>query len=247
MTNGNRFFCLKQECFEDVDYDEAGNAILPPLTSIFQQNDLVNDIVPTSPWTLAPKNFTSPVPPHPLCSDSNVNQAASGDIVPDGIPNSGSPFNTDSEGAIKQKDSAPEGASQETLVHLDHSTTTVIPEVSVENGLSASGRPQCNVGDYKQGPAKIRRLPIDGEQYDFLFSVINEWDQPVPVIANCANVQTKYHPQQCLQKSFLPECYLLQDCWTDYPECLHQIYSNVILDSWESNDIYMGDLLENPH
>ncbi len=59
-------FCLKRECFEDEDYDEAGNAILPPLTSIFQQNDLVNDIVPTSPWTPALKNFASPVAPHPL-------------------------------------------------------------------------------------------------------------------------------------------------------------------------------------
>jgi hypothetical protein len=124
----------------------------------FSKNDLVNDIVLTSPWTLAPKNFTSPVAPHPLHSDSNVDQAASGDIVPDGIPNSSSPFNTDSEGVIKQKYSAPEGASQETPVHLDHSKTTVIPEVSVDNGLSASGRLQCNVGDYKQGPAKIRRL-----------------------------------------------------------------------------------------
>ncbi len=238
-------FCLKRESFEDVDYDEAGHAILPPLTSIFQQNDLVNDIVPTSPWTLAPKNFTSPVAPHPLCSDSNVDQAASGDIVPDGIPNSGSPFNTDSEGATKQKDSAPEGASLETLVHLDHSTTTVIPEGPVNNGLSASGWPLCNVGDNKQGPAKIRHLPIDGEQYDFSFSVISEWDRPVPIIANCANVQTKYHLQH-LQKSFLAECYLLQDCWTDDPECLHQIYSNVILDSWKSNDIYIMDI-QDPH
>jgi hypothetical protein len=76
-------------------------------------------------------------------------------------------------------------------------------------------------------------LPIDGEQYDFSFSVISEWGQPVPVIANCANVQTKYHPQQRLQKSFLA---------TDDPECLHQIYSNVILDSWESNDIYITDI-----
>jgi hypothetical protein len=33
------FFCLKQECFEDVDYDGAGNAILPPLTSLFQHDD----------------------------------------------------------------------------------------------------------------------------------------------------------------------------------------------------------------
>ncbi len=32
-------FCLKEECFKDVNYDGAGNAILPPLTSLFQHND----------------------------------------------------------------------------------------------------------------------------------------------------------------------------------------------------------------
>ncbi len=139
-------------------------------------------------------------------------------------------------------DSAPEEASHEILVQLDHSPATVIPFNSVDNGLSASGRPQRNVGNYKQGPAKIRRLPIDGEQYDFSFSVISEWDQPIPVVANCANVQTKYHPQQCLHKSFLAECYLLQDCWVDDPECLHQIYCKVILNSWASDDIYITDI-----
>jgi hypothetical protein len=33
------FFCLKRECFEDVDYDGAGNAIQPLLTSLFQHDD----------------------------------------------------------------------------------------------------------------------------------------------------------------------------------------------------------------
>jgi hypothetical protein len=60
--------------------------------------------------------------------------------------------------------------------------------------------------------------------------------------ANCANVQTKYHPQQHLHKSFLAECYLLQECWANDPECLHQIHSNIILDSWESDDIYITDI-----
>jgi hypothetical protein len=64
----------------------------------------------------------------------------------------------------------------------------------------------------------------------------------VPVVANHANIQTKYHPQQRLHKSFLAECYLLQDCWVNDPECLHQIYSNVILNSWESDDIYIIDI-----
>jgi hypothetical protein len=64
----------------------------------------------------------------------------------------------------------------------------------------------------------------------------------VPVIANRANVQTKYLSQQRLQKSFLVEYYLLQDCWTNDPDCIHQIYSIVILDSWESDDIYLTDI-----
>jgi hypothetical protein len=155
-----------------------------------------------------------------------------GDVVPEGVP-----CKTEAH-----MDSAPEGASHEGLVQLDHSPATVNPNNSVNNGLSASGRPRCNVGNYKQVPAKIRRLPIDGEQYDFSFSVIGEWGQPVPVVTNCANVQTKYHPQKRLHKSFLAECYLLQDCWADDPECLHQIYSNVILDSWESDDNYITDI-----
>jgi hypothetical protein len=89
---------------------------------------------------------------------------------------------------------------------------TVDPNHSVDNGLSASGWPRCNVSSYKQGPAMIGHLPIDGKHYDFSFLVISEWDQPVPVVTNCANIQTKYHLQQCLHKSFLAECQLLQDC-----------------------------------
>jgi hypothetical protein len=40
---------LGQECFAKVDYDNSGNAILPPLTYIFQQDDVVTEIAPTSP------------------------------------------------------------------------------------------------------------------------------------------------------------------------------------------------------
>jgi hypothetical protein len=125
-------------------------------------------------------------------------------------------------------------------VPIDHSIdTNIAPEVPIGNDHSKTGRPRRNVGNYKQGPAKIRRLPIVGEEYDFSFLVISEWDQQVPIIANRGNVQMKYHPQQRIQKSFLAECYLLQDCWTSDPNCIHQIYSNVILNSWESDDIYL--------
>ena len=46
----------------------------------------------------------------------------------------------------------------------------------VDNELSDTGRPHRNVGNYKQGPAKIQLLPIDGEQYDFSFSIFSDWE-----------------------------------------------------------------------
>jgi hypothetical protein len=69
-----------------------------------------------------------------------------GDVVPEGVPSK-------TEAHI---DSAPEGASHDNLVQLDHSPATVNSNNSVDNGLSASGQPQRNVGNYyKQGLAKV--------------------------------------------------------------------------------------------
>jgi hypothetical protein len=55
-------FCLGCECFEDVDYDDNGNAILPPLTSLFQQDDIANEIVPTSLWIISHDEAPPAVP-----------------------------------------------------------------------------------------------------------------------------------------------------------------------------------------
>jgi hypothetical protein len=80
------FFCLKQECFEDVDYDGAGNAILPPLTSLFQHDDFAKEIIPTSKLTLDPNNITSPLAPCAPSPVPSVVQTMPGDIVPEGVP-----------------------------------------------------------------------------------------------------------------------------------------------------------------
>ncbi len=116
----------------------------------------------------------------------------------------------------------------------------------VKNELSDTGRPCQNVGNYKQGPAKIWRLPIDGEQYNFSFSIFSDWDQPVSVSANCSNFQANYHPQQWVNKSFLAECYLLQEPWFDDPKCLYHLYSNIIIDSWDTEEIYILEVTD-PH
>ena len=101
-------------------------------------------------------------------------------VARDDISNNGSQLLQDSEGALQQADSASEGAPRGTLVPIDHSIdTNIAPEVPIGNDHSKTGRPRRNVGNYKQGPAKIRRPPIVGEEYDFLFLVINEWDQQV--------------------------------------------------------------------
>jgi hypothetical protein len=124
-------FHLKRECFEDVDYDGAGNVILLPLTSLFQHDDFANEIIPTSQWTLDPNNITSSLAPGAPCPVPSVVQTMPGDIVPEGVP-------SETEALM---DSAIEGASHESLVQLDHSPATVIPINSVDNGLSASGQP----------------------------------------------------------------------------------------------------------
>ncbi len=62
--------------------------------------------------------------------------------------------------------------------------------------------------------------------------------------ANRAQAQTNYHPKQRVHKSFLAECYLLQDSWIDDLDCLYHIYSNVILDSWESNEVYIMEIID---
>ncbi len=220
---------MRRECFEDVDVNENGNAIIPPFTSIFQQDDVVSDILPPSKWNSGPASQIPLLSTTPFCSESTDKAAPR--CKPNGEPTSG--LHQDSEGAIPQADSVSEGASHDTLVpFVDHSMdSNLVPEVPanpIGNNHSDTTRPWRNVGNYKQGPAKIRRLPIDGEEYDFSFSAISEWDQLVPIIANRGNIQTKYYPQQRIQKSFLAECYLLQDCWADDPHCVRSQTGYVI-------------------
>jgi hypothetical protein len=125
-------------------------------THTHTQDDFANEIIPTSPWTLDTDNITSSLAPGAPSSVPSVDQTVPGDVVLEGVPSK-------TEGDTQHMDSAPEGASHESLVQLDHSPASVNPDFSVNNGLSASGRPQHNVGNYKQGPVKIQRLPIDGE------------------------------------------------------------------------------------
>ena len=109
--------------------------------------------------------------------------------------------------------------------------------------LTATGQPRRNVGTYKDGPAKIRCLPIDGESYDLTFSatVFDDYAHPVPAVSKHGRF-TDYHPTQKLQQCFLAECYLLQEPWFTDRNCLDEVSHNLSLDSWESDEHYFNDI-----
>jgi hypothetical protein len=199
----------------------------------------MHEHTPLSPWVL---------------SDKGNNRYP--DLDPEAVPwedDNQSVTNTEgdmsSEGEmLSQPISVPASNMPQTSVEND-TLLPLIPSASPDTNIGnsqspAPTRPRQNVGTYKQGPAQIQKYPIDGQECDFSFSVTSDWENPVPVTANCANAQTQYHPTQRINKSFLAECYLLQDCWANDPNCIRHIYSNVILDSWESDGIYITDILD---
>jgi hypothetical protein len=109
----------------------------------------------------------------------------------------------------------------------------------------ASGHPRRNVGTYQDGPSIIQRLQIDGESYDLTSSstIVYEWKTPVSVVANQGQV-TEYHPNQKNPQSFLAECYLMQHSWFKDPTCMAALTTNLILDSWETDEYYFNNILD---
>jgi hypothetical protein len=75
-----------------------------------------------------------------------------------------------------------------------------------------NGHPRRNVGTYKDGPTKIRRLPIDGKSYELAYPTDAPFSSlyPVPVISNTAGRPSNYHPKERLNKQFLTECYFFK-------------------------------------
>ncbi len=118
------------------------------------------------------------------------------------------------------------------------------PAAPATDNLSNSGCPCQNVGTYKDGPANIRKFPIDGESYDFAFNIISNWEHPVSVVANRGQVSKKFHSQQKMNKGFLAECYLLQETWSEDPTCLASLSNHLTLDSWESENPTFIDITD---
>jgi hypothetical protein len=124
-------------------------------------------------------------------------------------------------------------------------------EIAVSGGgdvVHDSGRPRRNVGTYKDGPAKIRRFPIDGESYELAYSsnTFLEPLHPVPAITNTAHCPLTYHPTEKVQKQFLAKCYFLQDKWFHDDDCISSLIAHMPVDTWDdgSNDVYFNDIAD---
>jgi hypothetical protein len=137
----------------------------------------------------------------------------------------------------------PTVASPETHVPGGDNPHTVVG--NSESIDDVETRPRRNVGTYKDGPAKIRRLPIDGEEYEFGFNVnvISNWERPVPAVSNSRHVPKSFHAQHKLQKGYLAECYLLQDSWFEDPTFVSELSDHLRVDPWDdSNEIYFNEI-----
>jgi hypothetical protein len=166
--------------------------------------------------------------------DNNGTNEFESNTSPEGVPPS-------RESDRDKEFNFPEGVSgQEEVTQPTEKINDSAPIDIVEN--SDKRRPRRNIGTYKDGPANIRKFPIKGESHDYSF--VSNFDDQFLVPRNCTNIQTKYHSSQKITKSSLSECYLLQDTWITDENCLHNIYTNVILDSWESNQPTIAKVID---
>jgi hypothetical protein len=79
------------------------------------------------------------------------------------------------------------------------------PEEKIIPNEEVAHQPCQNVGTYKDGPSKIRRLPIDGESNKLAYNHNLSFDaiHPVPAVSNRANCTSDYHPEQKIQQQYL--------------------------------------------
>ncbi len=193
-------FWLGCECFLDVDYNVNDQPILPSLLDIIKSYSKARADQPHfEPGHLIDfdgitvNNAPVPLPPHEILQDDQAvtplqTQATIQAAPPPILPVPGGDFNIPSVPEMP----VPEGVD-------NASTVDGLVIGSPVQELPAAGQPQQNVRTYKDGPAIICRLPIDGESCDLTFSatIDSEYAHPVPAVLNQGRF-TDYHPYQKL-------------------------------------------------
>jgi len=226
---------LGYDCFLDTDFDDDGNQILP------KYGDLIKDYIKAK----AKREFAEPSGlEHKSAFDINAHQ--------------------DDHQAFDEHDQQDDHQGTQPIfppplfpldvdtIHGTQAPGGDNPTTGVGEGetvIDVDAHPKRNVGTYKykDGPAIIRRLPIDGEEYEFAFNVhvISDWEKPVPVVSNSRHLPKSFHAQNKIQKGYLAECYLLQDSWFGDPTCVSELSDHIRMDPWnDSEDIYFNEIAD---
>ncbi len=195
---------LEYECFLNVDFDDNGNQIVPTMLDLIkaysEEKNKRHDKI--EPITAIDREVYG----------RNNGQIEFQEKIPPILPPTILP-------PLFNETQVPGGDIPD---HQNADEEEIIEKVFQQK---VSTRPKQNVGMYKDGPAKIRRLPIEGEEYELAFTidVISDWERPIPVTSNTRRIAKDFHPNQKFQKGFLAECYLLQDAWFEDPTCVSQL------------------------
>jgi hypothetical protein len=147
-------FRLGQECYKDIDYNNNGNPIIPPLLSILQDmQPVLNETnnVPTA----------TPLEEPIFDIDSNRTNNFERNTSPEGVPPS-------RESDREEELNFPVGVSGQERVTQPKETITDSAPIDIGEN-SHQRRPRRNVGTYRDGPANIRKFPIKRESYDYSF------------------------------------------------------------------------------
>ena len=176
-----QIFCLNRECFLDVDYDDDGNAILPLLSELIKNFSKAK----TKPQEFQPLPRFEPTS-KPATNEKPMNQLVNPPLPTYRIPNHENGFQEIATPGGATEDYAPETdpVTPAAAAAKPYANEPINPAAAAATNPSNSGRPRRNVGTYKDGPATIRKFPIEGESYDFAFNIISNWEHPVPVEAN---------------------------------------------------------------
>ena len=211
---------LTKELYLDVEYTSGGkidNSFYPPLDDEWITDEMtaenVLDETINLPFVDADNDIGRQLSPNspPLdTTDLTSNDATSHASVD---------VDTASGGA----DAASGGADPPSIAGGDPPDDDTDDEViAIDDDIEVvhpSGRPRRNVGTWKDGPARNRNFPIDGEEWVYHMNAMSPYDQPFPLVANRSRTSSycpsKYHCDEKVSKIFLSQKSIMTDDWDD--------------------------------
>ena len=179
------------DCFDDADSDPT-TRLPPEFTQWFAGDSTTVDTDDAVSVSSHPRHQHRIMD---LDDSIEVINADNAEYYPEGAAN----------GPIPPLDDVSEG--DDITLAPDGADTAHPPNADTDDlhppALPANTRPTRNVGTWKDGPANIRKFPIDGEDYDFSFNVQHITDPPVSVISRrCIHIHHNLYHRRLRRQTF---------------------------------------------